>query len=337
MTTHSRVGIVCSVVLLGLWGTAGRALAQSNDLTVFAEANGGSVKMSVKVNLPPLGWVTVPLSVPPIAQATLGPGGGTVHNEVADVNANLLGVPVLAVRGVSNDVGGSAPGPVVEGAATSHVAEATLLNGLVLVKKLVAHVHLTAESVPGASPELSVAGRTFVQELVVAGITVPLGEIAPNTTLPLLGELPLPILGPLGLTVPVPISATVTLNEQVRSPQGLEVNAVRVKGKGNVSGLAQLSVDIILGGPEVSAEEKPPFVCPVDDITNTQCMGPKDCLYPHPDICTQFIHCEVNADGQTGRPTVKDCPPDLEWNDNDKICDSPASSTCPRDPPPEEP
>ncbi|CAG2178745.1 unnamed protein product, partial [Oppiella nova] len=70
------------------------------------------------------------------------------------------------------------------------------------------------------------------------------------------------------------------------------------------------------------------FTCPAEDIANTQCMGPKDCLYPHPTNCDQFIHCEVNADGVTGRPTVKDCPPGLEWNDNTKQCDWPSQSTC---------
>ena len=71
------------------------------------------------------------------------------------------------------------------------------------------------------------------------------------------------------------------------------------------------------------------FVCPTEDIINTKCMGPKDCLYPNPDSCTSFIHCEVNADGVTGRPTIQDCPGGLQWNDNKKECDWPSSSTCP--------
>ncbi|CAG2100874.1 unnamed protein product [Medioppia subpectinata] len=71
-----------------------------------------------------------------------------------------------------------------------------------------------------------------------------------------------------------------------------------------------------------------PFVCPIDDIARTKCMGPKDCLYPLAGVCDKFIACEINPDGVTGRPTVKDCPPGLEWNDNEKYCDSPVSSTC---------
>jgi hypothetical protein len=81
--------------------------------------------------------------------------------------------------------------------------------------------------------------------------------------------------------------------------------------------------------PDAPAKPAPGFTCPVEDIANTACQGPKDCLYPHPTNCNQFIHCEVNADGVTGRPTVKDWPADLEWNDKEKICDWPSSSTCP--------
>lgn len=70
------------------------------------------------------------------------------------------------------------------------------------------------------------------------------------------------------------------------------------------------------------------FTCPEEDIANTQCLGPKDCLYPDPENCNQFIHCEVNTDGITGRPTVKACPADLEWNDIKIECDWPVNSTC---------
>ncbi|CAG2110077.1 unnamed protein product [Medioppia subpectinata] len=81
--------------------------------------------------------------------------------------------------------------------------------------------------------------------------------------------------------------------------------------------------------PASATTPAPEFVCPAEDIASTGCMGPKDCLYPHSKHCDQFIHCEVNADGVTGRPTIKDCPAGLEWNDNEKICDWPVSSTCP--------
>ena len=77
-----------------------------------------------------------------------------------------------------------------------------------------------------------------------------------------------------------------------------------------------------------SNENRTEFVCPTEDMIKTQCLGPKDCLYPNPDNCTSFIHCEVNDDNKTGRPTIKDCPDGLQWNDYMIECDGPENSTC---------
>lgn len=66
------------------------------------------------------------------------------------------------------------------------------------------------------------------------------------------------------------------------------------------------------------------FECPTEDIINTTCLGPTDCLYPNPDSCNNFIQCTVNADGVTGTPVVMPCAPanpPLEWNDIKKECD----------------
>ncbi|CAF0748834.1 unnamed protein product [Adineta steineri] len=71
------------------------------------------------------------------------------------------------------------------------------------------------------------------------------------------------------------------------------------------------------------------FVCPEEDIAETQCLGDKDCLYPNPQDCNSYIHCEVNADQVTGAPAFTYCPASLEWNDNKKECDWPENSTCP--------
>ncbi len=73
------------------------------------------------------------------------------------------------------------------------------------------------------------------------------------------------------------------------------------------------------------------FQCPRDDIANTGCMGPKDCLYPNPANCNSFIQCVPQPDG-SGKPQVMPCPAGLEWNDNKKECDWPSSSTCPKTP-----
>jgi hypothetical protein len=75
------------------------------------------------------------------------------------------------------------------------------------------------------------------------------------------------------------------------------------------------------------------FVCPTEDIVNTKCLGPKDCLYQNDSDCNSFIQCTVNADGVTGTPVPMPCAPanpPLQWNDNEKVCDYPPSPTCPR-------
>ena len=77
-----------------------------------------------------------------------------------------------------------------------------------------------------------------------------------------------------------------------------------------------------------SGGDGPDFVCPVEDIANTSCKGPKDCLYPNSENCNSFIQCTVNADNKTGTPVVMPCPSGLEWNDNKKVCDWPVNSTC---------
>ncbi|KAF2210688.1 hypothetical protein CERZMDRAFT_99298 [Cercospora zeae-maydis SCOH1-5] len=34
------------------------------------------------------------------------------------------------------------------------------------------------------------------------------------------------------------------------------------------------------------------FVCPAADMQQTHCMGPKDCLYPMPGNCANYIQCQ---------------------------------------------
>ncbi|KAK6835440.1 hypothetical protein RU639_001853 [Aspergillus parasiticus] len=70
------------------------------------------------------------------------------------------------------------------------------------------------------------------------------------------------------------------------------------------------------------------FHCPEEDVAATKCAGPKDCLYPEPYNCDQFIRCEVNDDGITIQAITKDCPVGLEWNDKKKECVWPKDSTC---------
>jgi len=71
----------------------------------------------------------------------------------------------------------------------------------------------------------------------------------------------------------------------------------------------------------------PGYNCPAEDVAGG-CKGPKDCLYPNPSNCSTFIQCTA-----AGLAYVMPCPSGLEWNDNEKICDWPTQSTCPKNSP----
>lgn len=72
----------------------------------------------------------------------------------------------------------------------------------------------------------------------------------------------------------------------------------------------------------------PDGLCDREEIANTGCIGPKDCLHPDPANCHGFIQCVPQPDG-SGKPQPMPCPEDLQWNDKTKECDWPNGSTCP--------
>lgn len=96
---------------------------------------------------------------------------------------------------------------------------------------------------------------------------------------------------------------------------------------GETADVRAVEQGLVTVGVGAGGGSKPP--CSEEEIAETGCKGPKDCLYPNPDNCNSFIQCTVNSDGETGTPVVMPCPDDLEWNDIDKLCDWPdAPGTC---------
>jgi Chitin binding Peritrophin-A domain len=90
------------------------------------------------------------------------------------------------------------------------------------------------------------------------------------------------------------------------------------------SGVWKLIASVLLAAvllTPLHAQGEGGFQCPPEDIIRTKCLGPKDCLYPHPNDCGSFIQCTVNPGGVTGTPVVMPCPAGLQWNDDEKICD----------------
>lgn len=65
----------------------------------------------------------------------------------------------------------------------------------------------------------------------------------------------------------------------------------------------------------------PTFRCPIRDIIQTKCLGPKDCIYPNPANCASYIKCTVDPGERSGTPHVVRCPLGTRWNDREKTCD----------------
>ncbi|KAK4620300.1 Avr4 [Fulvia fulva] len=83
--------------------------------------------------------------------------------------------------------------------------------------------------------------------------------------------------------------------------------------------------------PKKAPKTQPYNPCKPQEVIDTKCMGPKDCLYPNPDSCTTYIQCVPLDEVGNAKPVVKPCPKGLQWNDNvgKKWCDYPNLSTCP--------
>ena len=81
--------------------------------------------------------------------------------------------------------------------------------------------------------------------------------------------------------------------------------------------------------PAPKPAPKPYNPCVAAEVIATACKGPKDCLYPNPDSCGNFIQCVPLDLVGNAKPVVMPCPDGLQWNDGKKWCDYPNLSTCP--------
>jgi len=299
------------------------AVAAEDAPFTFSEADAiwGTAKLTIS-------GAPVSLAVRPVDEVDQRTPGHTQKVEAA-ITLGFPEVEIASLRGIDDDVRDTLTSADATATGRAMISDVSLLGGLVRAQGLV-----TRASCGGSRTSNHCEGSTSLARLTIAGTDVPVTDIAPNTKLPVVGTISVPVAG---VPVSLPVNLELTLNAQAGGSNGVDlgglvVDGLRLQGAAT-SPLVSLEIDISVGGPysEVETREgstQPGFVCSLSDIENTQCMGPKDCLYPHPGDCKQFIHCEVNADGVTGRPTVKDCPADLLWNDNKKECDWPSESTC---------
>ena len=219
--------------------------------TVTGEANTGSVDVSLEVKLPLLGWQEVPISVPPIAQAVQPPTGGSDEEGLPEVDVPLGTLDILSAEGLRNSAESATTSSSGAGVADASVNEVVLLDGLILVRNLVAFAEVSGSRANNGTHTFSQEGKTYAQEILINGSPTLSGEIPPNTEVPLLSTLPITIsvLG-IPISLQLPFSGNVIVNEQIHDGDfGLIVNGLRVKGAGELPNLARLSVDVLVAGP----------------------------------------------------------------------------------------
>jgi len=84
--------------------------------------------------------------------------------------------------------------------------------------------------------------------------------------------------------------------------------------------LTGLAISLPSASPSV-LHPRAAFRCPIRDVLQTKCLGPKDCLYPNPDDCASYIRCELDEGERSATPHVEHCPLGTKWNDRKKECD----------------
>lgn len=312
----SRLLAIAPLMLLAL---AGASHAQQV-LTVAGEANGGGTSVVLRVKVPLVGWVTVPVTQSPIARAEIPVHGGSDDEAIASAQVPLGSLNVLDLEGIENNAMGSPDGASASAVAEARVSSATLLGGLVEIENLVSEAAASGQMVNGTT-SVATEGSTYAQRVKVAGTVIfQSQEIPANTTVPINADLQLTILG---LTLSLPLSGTLTLNEQMPlTATGLEVNAARLLATATVPNLAELSVDAVVAGPSVQIDETEPDIdqlCdnrPVDQCFRLDTDGD----------CRDVVRC-VFADGGSNAALLTQirCPAGLAFDIDRQTCDWKAS------------
>lgn len=142
----------------------------------------------------------------PVAAQYL-PNGGTAGREVPSATVAAKIPPVATVSALGTTVQGSRQPTGSSGTVTAHAAKVNLLNGL--IKADVIDARASASRDVGAV-EVTTAGSSELVGLRIGGQAVPVGA-PPNTT------------------IDVARLGTVTLNQQIKTSNGLLVRALHVK------------------------------------------------------------------------------------------------------------
>ncbi|WP_394840294.1 hydrophobin family protein [Pendulispora rubella] len=211
-----------------------------------SEANTATVFASLWL----FGKDTLTIGPMTVHRATHGGGGGVDHPFV-DVDVRLGDLRVLRVEGAESNPKNTKSSTSVTADGQTNAGDVTMLNGLVVLRNLVAESKCEA-----TATGRQCKGTMSVSELTVGGKKIPLLEIAPNTKLRVKSLLAIP-----GLDVKLPVDLELVLNEQlawtdaVPSTNSLIVNVAHLSGAASIDGLVSLMVDVVEGGPSATVGE----------------------------------------------------------------------------------
>jgi hypothetical protein len=274
------------------------AMSQTSPFNELSDADSAEINVTLTA-----AGVPVSLLQPPLDDSENDGPGASDHKDTSQT-FSLGGLTVLSLTGAENQTSNTASLTADTASAISTIGSASLLGGLVQLQEL-----SVSASCAGSSASDACQGSTSLQGLVVAGQTVPLTTpIAPNTAVPVVGQLSLTVGGQ---PVTLPVNLTLILNEQTTTGNGatsslINVTGAHLKGTASVAGLVTLDVDVALAAPV--AQTAVVEVYP-------KCTSDGQFFVKSSDA-SEFLYCS----GTPPEPYVVTCSPGLLFDTTTNTC-----------------
>jgi hypothetical protein len=217
------------------------AMSQTSPFNELSDADSAEINVTLTAAGAPIS-----LTQPPVDDSE-NDGVGASDHKVTSQTFSLAGLTVLSLTGAENQTNNTASLTADAASGISTIGSASLLGGLVQLQEL-----SVSASCTGSSASDACQGSTSLQGLVVAGQTVPLtSPIAPNTAVPVVGQLSLTVGGQ---PVTLPVNLTLILNEQTTAGDDvtsglINVTGAHLEGTASIAGLVTLNVDVALAAP----------------------------------------------------------------------------------------
>jgi hypothetical protein len=284
-----------------LTGTSGAAMSQTSMFNELSDADSAEINVTLTAAGVPLS-----LSQPPVDDAE-NDGVGASDDKITAETFSLAGLNVLSLASAENQTSNAASASADSASAVSTVGSASLLGGLVQLQGL-----SVSASCAGSAASDACQGSTTLQGLVVAGQAVPVATpIAPNTVVPVVGQLQLTVGGQ---PVTLPVNLSLILNEQTTSGNGatsalINVTGAHLAGTASLAGVATLNVDVALAAPvaQTALVQSAP-----------QCTSAGQ-FFVNGDDASKYYECA----GTSLMAFQHTCPAGLLFNIKDNLCDWP--------------